>query len=156
MTHDTKTTIEKIRKYILPQIAQPVGLLETSQADHHDSLRNDGMPIASVVIEGVVEVYPYATTEKVGIAKREQTIQKWAVDTFVDDSDPSVGIWGDAPVSHSDHATLNEAIIEVGKVILEHCIRERMEEDFSKELAEKFDPNLDTAQIDVAREREGL
>ena len=163
MIHDTKATIGKIRKYIFKSIIwqrSPGGLvgdgfLETSQADHHDSLRDDGMPVASVVVEGIVEIYPYTTTEKVGIAKREQIAQRWAVDTFVDDSDPSVGIWGDAPVPHSDHATLDEAIIELGKVVLEHCIRDRMEEHYTKEQDEeaKFDPNLDTAKLDVAKER---
>ena len=50
---------------------------------------------------------------------RERPVVKWAVDVLVDDSDPSVGLYGEAQVEHSVHRNLYEAIIEVGKLGLE-------------------------------------
>jgi hypothetical protein len=101
--------------------------IEEWKAEDHDCLRT-GEPVASVVIDNMVEIYPFTTTVKVGIAKREVEVQKWAVDLLVDESDLSVGMYGSAPVEVSDHRSPYEAIIEVGKVLLEYRVQSAMEE----------------------------
>ena len=101
--------------------------IEEWKAEDHDCLRT-GTPVASVVIDNMVEIYPFTTTEIVGIAKREVEVQKWAVDLLVDESDPSVGMYGSEPVEGSDHRSVYGAIIEAGKVLLEYRLQCAMDE----------------------------
>lgn len=67
---------------------------------------------------------------------RERPAVKWAVDVLVDDSDPSVGMYGEAQVEHSVHRNLYEAIIEVGKLGLEFQLQNSFSLDAERELDE--------------------
>ena len=93
--------------------------------EFNDSLR-DGDPMPMVEVESLLMVYPFKKTETVGIAKRKVTRTMWAVDKLVDDSDPSVGMYGCEPVEYKECRSLAQVAIEVAKVVVEDRIQQSL------------------------------
>jgi hypothetical protein len=73
---------------------------------------------------------------------RSRPVVKWAVDVLVDDSDPSVGMYGEAQVEHSVHRNLYEAIIEVGKLGLEFQLQNSFSLDAERDELDELSQSL--------------
>lgn len=122
--HDTLSTILSFR-HLTEQLQRDLHT-EVFEAKDHDSLR-DGNPVASVVVEYTFEVYPVDGTETVGIAQREQSIRRWAIDVLVDDSDPSVGMFGSEPTEHSLHDNFGSMLVELSKLVIQRRVEDALE-----------------------------
>ena len=127
--HDTAHTLSELRKYINPLFValDDVSLVVFSE-DEHDSLR-DLEPVAAVEVAFGLTIYPWVTTETIGINRREQQVTRWCIDKLVDDSDASVGMYGAEPVEYGDYLTLSDAIVEIAKFLAEDIVRWRMGQD---------------------------
>jgi|19_taG_2_1085344.scaffolds.fasta_scaffold01547_9 hypothetical protein len=136
--HDTAHTLSELRKYISPLfVALDDVSLVVFSAEEHDSLR-DLEPVAVVEVAYLLTIYPWVTTETVGINRREQPVTRWCIDRLVDDSDASVGMYGSEPVEYGDYLTLNEAIVEIAKLLAEDIVRWRLEQEECTVMAEEF------------------
>ena len=129
--HDTDSTTAQIAKHL--GFLNPT--CEVHPAGVHDSLR-DGNPVASVEVSNMLEVYPVLGTETLkGIVERTQPKTRWAIDILVDDSDPSVGMYGCEPVEHSLHNSLPEALTEVARVLCLEQVHQSLEAESEAEQA---------------------
>jgi hypothetical protein len=76
----------------------------------------------------MLEVYPVLGTETLkGIVERTQPKTRWAIDILVDDSDPSVGMYGSEPVEHSLHDSFAEALGEIAKLLVAEQVAHSLE-----------------------------
>lgn len=120
MKHDTAHTVAELEKYAAALFAQPF-TLEVFPAEDHDSLRADGEPVASVLVDDHFEIYPFQEEAPLSHwAAGKVKITKWAVDRIVDASDPSVGIFGGEPVEDSDHSRFDTAVARVVALVAEY------------------------------------
>lgn len=132
IAHNTGTTIDLINKYLTPILgAQHLSVMP---AKEHDG--RDGIPVDAVEVSGVGTIYPFQGTAKSIAGPRP--VLRWAVDTYLDASDPSVGLYGWEPVEHSDHGTVESAIIEIAQMVLAHRLQAQMEADYYAGEAECF------------------
>jgi len=121
--HDTDSTTAQITKHL--GFLNPT--CEVHPAGEHDSLR-DGDPVAAVEVSNMLEVYPVLGTETLkGIVERTQPKTRWAIDILVDDSDPSVGMYGSEPVEHSLHDSFAEALGEIAKLLVAEQVAHSLE-----------------------------
>ncbi len=146
--HDTDSTTAQISKHL--------GFLnpncETHPAEDNDSLR-DGNPVAMVEVNNMLMVYPVEGTETVGIARRELAVTRWAIDTLVDDSDPSVGMYGCEPVEHSLHNSLPEALTEIASLLAAEQVGRSLEAEMEDQLeADLIEAESLANEDDLARE----
>jgi len=104
------------------------------ESDDHDSLRT-GEPVDAIEINDSFHVYgvPGTRLRKTITGTREEPFTKWAVDKLIDDSDPSVGMFGWEPVEHSIHDTLYEAMGEVAAELARLDIQLRLEAEAEAE-----------------------
>jgi len=135
--HNTSTTKAQIQKHL--------GFLnpncEVHAPEDNDSLR-DGNPVAMVEVDNMLMVYPVEGTETVGITRRVQPVTRWAIDVLVDDSDPSVGMYGSEPVEHSLHNSFPEALIEISKLL----VAERVDRSLEIEAERRLEAELAEAE----------
>ena len=133
--HDTASTVAQIAKHL--GFLNPT--CEVHPAEDHDSLR-DGNPVASVEVSNMLEVYPVEGTETLkGIVARTQPITRWAIDILVDDSDPSVGLYGCEPREHTLHDSVPEALQEIARVLCLEQVHQSLEVEAEAEQAAEME-----------------
>lgn len=114
MNHDTGKTSAALARHLGRILSKPLDF-EFLKEEDHDGF--DGEPVASVMVNGVVTLYPHETkTETIG---ESVTQTKWAVDIIVDASDPSVGIYGGEPKNIFSELGFVDAMIRVGQYLIE-------------------------------------
>jgi len=135
--HDTAATIAAIERHL-----GSLFKVETRVFSAGDHDGRDGEPVAYVEVGGEFDIYPIAGTRQSIAGTVEVT--RWAIDRLVDDSDPSVGMYGSAPEVHSDHDTFDLALIELAKLIAETHVERSLEAEGEEMLAraEDYDEGL--------------
>jgi hypothetical protein len=115
--HDTSHTVNRLQFHLGRILAHKLRF-EVSSEEEHDDRNGEG--VASVTIDGLFEVYPMAGTEtrKTIAGDRTRDITQWAIDRMVDDSDPSVGMYGSAPEDHSLHNSFDKMMDELAREIV--------------------------------------
>jgi len=138
--HDTESTIATLEKHLGGIVNVSC---EVHEAKDHDSLR-DGNPVAAVEVNNLLEVYPVVTEEALGLSGRMTPKTRWAVDTYVDASDPSVGLFGCEPVEHSIHESLPEAVVEIAKLLVTNMVQASFDVEAEDAMAEEYyDDSMD-------------
>ena len=133
--HDTGKTVEMVVRHISRLLNVSVRV-EVFSAEENDCLRS-GDPVAMVMIDNTVAIYPWIISrEKFCIV--ECAAPNWAIDVMVDDSDPSVGMYGYEPVKHSTHPNLGNAIKEVAKILVDLHIENSLEAEDEAQRAKEY------------------
>lgn len=135
MKHNTSLTLAALTRHL----SLFTGLtLTVNEGD--DSLRDDE-PIDKVVINDLWELYPFATTEPRKTIRGTFDVDAvhWALDVLVDDSDPSVGLFGSLPEPHGDYACLDLAMIELARLIATEHVERSMEAENDERMAAEWE-----------------
>jgi len=113
MTHDTTQTILLIEKHLRPLFQDKFPINVYPETEHED---RNGEPVACVEVDGSYCLYPRKEEEPHPL---KGTVEKtyWCLDILEDASDPSVGLFGCEPVAHSEHVTVNAALVELARLM---------------------------------------
>lgn len=136
--HNTTSTILGFR-HLTSQLQRDLHT-EVIKAEDHDSL-HDGEPVASVIVDHKFEVYPVDGTEtrkSIG-GEFEVPKRRWALDLLVDDSDPSVGLFGCSPVEHGLYDNFGAMLIELGRLVMEDRINDALNYEAEEALAAEME-----------------